>query len=104
MNTRKIMPWLAAALLPMLAVATIVYAQTGGDTSTALSSGYDLSWNTIDNGGAVNVAAGDFGLSGSIGQPDAGVLSGGDFQLSGGFWYSETPLGYRILLPVIVKS
>ena len=30
---------------------------------------------------------GDFELSGTIGQPDAGtVMTGGDFQLTGGFW------------------
>lgn len=30
---------------------------------------------------------GDFELSGTIGQPDAGVLSSGEFELCGGFWF-----------------
>lgn len=29
-------------------------------------------------------------MSGTIGQPDAGVLTGGSFELTGGFWF-ETP-------------
>ena len=31
-------------------------------------------------------SGGDFELGGSIGQPDAGVMTGGDFELVGGFW------------------
>lgn len=34
---------------------------------------------------------GDFELSGTIGQPDAGVLAGGDLKLSGGFWFELAP-------------
>jgi len=38
-------------------------------------------------------AGGDFELSGTIGQPDAGVMIGGEgeFELSGGFWFEEPP-------------
>jgi len=34
---------------------------------------------------------GDFELSGTIGQPDAGVQAGGEFDLSGGFWFELAP-------------
>ena len=34
---------------------------------------------------------GDFELSATIGQPDAGVFSGGDYVLTGGFWLSVAP-------------
>ncbi|MCG3132019.1 MAG: hypothetical protein FLDDKLPJ_02829 [Phycisphaerae bacterium] len=50
---------------------------------------YDLSWFTIDGGGAMRTAGGGFELSGTIGQPDAGPatpMTGGGFELSGGFW------------------
>ncbi|MFO0837955.1 MAG: hypothetical protein U1D55_05465 [Phycisphaerae bacterium] len=47
---------------------------------------YDLSWFTIDGGGAMFTTGGSFTLSGTIGQPDAGVMSGGSFTLTGGFW------------------
>jgi hypothetical protein len=49
------------------------------------SLGFDLSWHTIDGGGGTSTGGG-FTLSGTIGQPDAGAMSGGDFALVGGFW------------------
>src|SRR5262245_54265094 len=53
----------------------------------ALAQSYDLSWYTIDGGGAMNSSGGTFTLSGTIGQPDAGApLTGGTFTLTGGFW------------------
>lgn len=55
---------------------------------------YDLSWNSLDGGSASGVfaltGAGGLEVSGSIGQPDVGLLSGTDgidvFTLDGGFW------------------
>jgi hypothetical protein len=46
---------------------------------------YEISWNTIDGGGGQSTG-GDFVLTGTIGQPDAGDMAGGDYELSGGFW------------------
>ena len=46
---------------------------------------YEISWHTIDAGGGRSTG-GDFALVGTIGQPDAGQMAGGDYQLSGGFW------------------
>lgn len=46
---------------------------------------FDLSWHTIDGGGGTS-SGGDLQLHGSIGQPDAGAMSGGEFELTGGFW------------------
>jgi len=45
-----------------------------------------LDWHTIDAGGSMRTAGGDFELSGTIGQPDAGGMTGGDYALAGGFW------------------
>jgi hypothetical protein len=57
----------------------LALAQTGGS--------YDLSWNTIDGGGAMDSASGTFSLSGTVGQPEAGApMIGGSFELTGGFW------------------
>ncbi len=53
-------------------------AQTGGP--------YDLSWSTIDSGGASAMAGGAFTLSGSIGQFDAGSSGAGAYATEGGFW------------------
>ena len=48
---------------------------------------YDLSWYTLDGGGATFSTGGTFQLGGTIGQPDAGSsMNGGTFTLTGGFW------------------
>jgi hypothetical protein len=56
-------------------------------TSAAISHAqpFDISWYTIDGGGGSS-SGGTFSLSGTIGQPDAGHMSGGNFTLDGGFW------------------
>jgi hypothetical protein len=59
---------------------------------TALAEEFEITRSTIDGGGAMNSFGGDFELSGIIGQPDAGTLSGSGFMLTGGFWL-ETPVG-----------
>ena len=47
---------------------------------------YDLSWNTVDDGGGTSTG-GSYEISGTIGQPDAGgPMTGGNFSLTGGFW------------------
>lgn len=49
---------------------------------------FEISWSTIDGGGAMNSTGGTFELSGTIGQPDAqsSTMAGGSFDLTGGFW------------------
>ncbi len=51
----------------------------------ALAQSYSLDWFTIDGGGGASTG-GVYALSGTIGQPDAGTLSGGSYTLEGGFW------------------
>ena len=46
---------------------------------------YSIDWSTIDGGGGTSTG-GVYTVSGTIGQPDAGRLSGGNFTLQGGFW------------------
>ena len=46
---------------------------------------YAIDWWTVDGGGGVSTG-GSYSLSGTVGQPDAGLLSGGNFALAGGFW------------------
>ncbi len=64
--------------------ALVLLALSAGAPS-ALAQ-YDLSWFTVDGGGGTFSTGGDFELGGTIGQPDAGVLTGGTYQLEGGFW------------------
>jgi hypothetical protein len=52
----------------------------------ALGQSYSIDWSTIDGGGGTS-SNGQYSLSGTIGQPDAGAtMSGGSFSLDGGFW------------------
>lgn len=46
---------------------------------------YALDWFTLDGGGGTSTG-GVYSVSGTIGQPDAGEMSGGNFTLQGGFW------------------
>jgi hypothetical protein len=46
---------------------------------------YSIDWFTIDGGGGTSTS-GVYSVSGTIGQPDAGHMSGGNFTLDGGFW------------------
>jgi hypothetical protein len=50
---------------------------------------YSIDWFTIDGGGGTST--GDvYSVSGTIGQPDAGTMSGGNYTLVGGFWALPT--------------
>jgi hypothetical protein len=44
-----------------------------------------IGWSTVDGGGGVS-SGGVFTLSGTIGQPDAGSMSGGAISCLGGYW------------------
>jgi hypothetical protein len=76
-----------------------------GLTSPVLAASnttYVLSWWTVDSGGSTSMSAGDYTLSGTAGQPDAGLLSAGSYDLAGGFWQALiTEL--KSFLPMIRK-
>lgn len=61
-------------------------AAIAGSVSSVNGQPWVILWFTVDGGGAMRSAGGDFELSGTIGQTDAGVMTGGDFVLEGGFW------------------
>ena len=46
---------------------------------------YSIDWQTIAGGGGTSTG-GPYSLTGTIGQPDAGAMSGGNYSLQGGFW------------------
>lgn len=66
-----------AIVLFVLLFSCLALAQSGGP--------YDLSWSTIDGGGGQS-SSGPYVLTGTIGQPDAGAMSRGQYELLGGFW------------------
>ena len=52
---------------------------------SASAQNYEIDWFTTDGGGGISSDA-QYILNGTIGQPDAGTLSGGSYTLEGGFW------------------
>jgi hypothetical protein len=72
MNTRRSALFLLTAILILT-------------TPAWLQAQYAIDWWTLDGGGGTS-SGGSYTLSGTIGQPDAGVLTGGPYTLSGGFW------------------
>ena len=93
----------ALAVCLVLLLSGGVVAQQAGD---APGSGYDLSWWTVDGGGATFVTGPGYSLGGTAGQPDAGVLSGPGYRLTGGFWPSGPggPALYRVYLSIVARS
>jgi len=66
------------AALAMLTLAMPALAQSGG--------GYEVTWSTVDGGGTVRASGGVYAVGGTIGQPDAAVLTGGQYAVHAGFW------------------
>lgn len=52
----------------------------------ANAENYSITWSSMDGGGGAS-AGGQYSLSGTVGQFDAGAeMAGGPFSLLGGFW------------------
>ncbi|MFO7742635.1 MAG: hypothetical protein R6X31_10025 [Anaerolineae bacterium] len=92
--------YLVWPLLTLLVLTSAARAQTG--------DGYDLTWWTVDGGGyTLGVSAdGVYTLGGTIGQPDAGVMSdsSGIYTLGGGFWGGAGPVEHEIYLPLVLRN
>src|SRR5262245_14503917 len=93
--------WLALSLFfGLCLLTTSVLAQNKG--------AYDLSWMTVNSGGSTS-SGGGYTLSSSIGQPEAGVIQGSGYTITGGFWHAPhvTPPGntpqpiFRVYLPFV---
>ncbi|MFO0830732.1 MAG: hypothetical protein U0637_02700 [Phycisphaerales bacterium] len=63
-------------------VAFIAAVAVAGST---VSAQITVPWSTVDCGGGT-MAGGVYTVSATIGQPDAGFMSGGVFEVTGGFW------------------
>lgn len=83
-------------LLAFLTVASIALAQGGN---------FALPWHRIAGGGS-SVDGGQYALSGTIGQTEAGdLMEGSSFRLSGGYWGSsgaKTPAN-DLYLPILLR-
>jgi hypothetical protein len=69
------------------AILVAALALSAGSAATAGGpGGLAINWYTIDCGGGKSTGGG-LTLSGTVGQPDAGlVATGGTLRLTGGFW------------------
>ncbi len=57
---------------------------------TAIADEYKIAWWAVDGGGGETDSSavdGEYELTGSIGRPDAGDMSGGPYRVTGGFWF-----------------
>jgi hypothetical protein len=81
-------------LVSLFVLGAVVQAQPGGD--------FELVWWTVDGGGSES-RDGNYGLIGTVGQPDAGLLSGGDFALGGGFSGGDATR-FKVYLPILMRS
>jgi hypothetical protein len=89
-----------AACLVIVALLAV-----GAGTLWALTTaGFQLSWWTVDGGGGRSEGSG-FVLSGTAGQPDAGLLIGPGYTLGGGFWAGGAlaPAGHAVYLPAVLR-
>ena len=82
-----------------LAVCVVLLLASG----VMAQGGYDLSWWTADGGGYTFSTGGNYSLGGTIGQPDAGLLTGPGYTLAGGFW-SGAGQPYRVYLPLVMRN
>ncbi len=77
MNTTKI----------LITIVTVM-ASTSGRAGQPV---FEITRSTIDGGGVMRSTGDDYELSGTIGQFDAGVMTEGEYELTGGFWFGIPP-------------
>ena len=96
MSLKRVISALAVIVLVLL----VLFAS--GSLVLAQVNGLEIPWYTVDGGASVS-QGGDYSLSGTIGQHDAGFLSGGEFSMAGGFWVNVASGKLYLFLPVILE-
>ena len=90
-------------LVGLAFLALILFVGVNALPTQAQSGGtYELTWSTIDGGVGTFSTGGTYELGGTIGQPDAGALSGGTYGLSGGLW-ANVVTQIKLNLPLILR-
>lgn len=69
-----------------LASAFALAVWLSGGAASDVRADLSIQWYTIDGGGGSFSAQGDYAIGGTVGQPDAGTMSGSTLDLYGGFW------------------
>jgi hypothetical protein len=83
----------------LILCALAVLLLGAGRRAWANGQGYTLDRWAVGGGRS---SGGDYGLVGTFGQPNASVLSDGDYTLGGGFWGGGV-VQYRIYLPLVMR-
>lgn len=112
-NRRRLGTTIALLLLAAgLQLSGIALAQDGDAVSEGIMANYDLSWWTVDAGGHTWSSDGSYSLGGTIGQPDAGDLTGESdpparlYVLAGGYWEggAVVEVMHKVYLPIVLRS
>jgi hypothetical protein len=88
-----------------LLLALIIFSGLFAVITPAFAQNYSIDWYKISGGGGAS-SGGQYSVSGTIGQHDAGgPMSGGNFSLTGGFWslisVVQTPGSPVLIIQVI---
>jgi len=106
MSVKRLLIGLALVLL-LVAIISLPGLSRNGVLQAQSGGGFELSWSTIDGGGATFSNGGGYSLGGTIGQSDAGTAVGGTYLLEGGFWHSltppEPPSNSTNYIPIVLK-
>jgi hypothetical protein len=92
----------AVLFIALLTSLLFTWRALAQDRPRAVEDTYTIEWYTIDSGGG---SSGDetYALNGTIGQPDAAMMSNGSYSLISGFW-GGTVVQYQTYLPLILKN
>jgi hypothetical protein len=92
------------SLFPLLLAAIVLLAVSSSlADASPQARGLRLAWWTVDGGGGTS-KDGAYILSGTAGQPDAGLLLDATYTLVGGAWGRAGDWVYRIYLPAILRA
>ena len=72
-------------------LATLIPAFASMVFASSTFAQYDVTWHTADNGGVMFATGQGYKVGGSIGQSDAGTMSGNGNVVRGGFWVTAVP-------------
>jgi hypothetical protein len=93
--------WLGLLALGLLLL--IILAGQGNARASADANTFSLDWWTVDGGGGKLGDPGGYQLTGTVGQTDAGGLSGGSYTLYGGFWAALSDWATQVFLPLVIR-
>ncbi len=85
------------------AVSVVIFLVVGVLASAYMSDELDLGWYTVDGGGGV-CSSDELTLVCSIGQPDAGAMTGGGYTLESGFLVGESSGDLPPVITILLSS